>query len=132
MSARWEWYNPAETVVTSFLSFAPINGVATAAQELHLANDLDGTGPATDSEAFLVTALARNAGVGEFSTDDEIVANGWVEGRLIGTTGSDISAQTSGWTKIGRGRFMRVYGIPRESARHWEFRINIPTGVGVV
>lgn len=132
MSAKWAWYNPAETVETSSLSFAPTNGVASAAQELHLANDLDGTGPATASEDILVTALSRNAGVGDYTMDDEIAANGWLEVRLIGTTGSDIPTQTSGWTRLGRGRFMRVVGIPRESTRHFEIRLNIPIGAGVV
>lgn len=130
MPAQLQWYDDTDTTEQPTLSFAPVNGTPTAAQEVHLWNDIGGALGATDSLEILLTAYSRNTGSGSYSQDDDVALNGWVEVRLIDVAGTGIVAQTTSWTAIGRNRFLAVRPIPAECARHLEVRLNIPAGVG--
>lgn len=132
MSSDLAWFEDDDSTPSGTLSFAPTNGVASDAQERHLINDQDASGD-DDSEDLLITAMSRNGGTSDpFTFEDELAANGWIEYRLIGSSGTGIQPQTTGWIRLGKGRFSRVKLLPARTIREFEFRINIPVGAGVV
>lgn len=128
MSAEWEWRESDNVTVNSTVSFAPVNGTPTA----ETARFLNNTSTTDDSGDFLVTGVSRPAGVGDYLSTDALAALGYIEVRLTGSGGTGIVNQTTGWTKIGRGRYLRVKAIPAECWREFEVRLNIPLGAGVL
>lgn len=131
MSTDFAWYENDDVTPNATLSYNPTNGTPSGATERHLHNDFDASGD-DDSEDFLITVLSRPSGVGDYTMTDELAAGGYVEGRLIGSGGTGIVNQTSPWTPLGRGRYLRVKGIPAECFREFEFRANVPLGVGML
>lgn len=132
MSAEWAWYHSDDVTPNASASFTPTNGTPTAAVERHLYNDYDSLLGATDSEDFLITGISRPAGSGEYTDSDALAAGGYIEIRLIGSGGTGIVDQTTGWVRVGRGRYLRVKGIPVGCHRQFEMRANVPLGVGVL
>lgn len=129
---KFQWYLTDGVTADADESFAPVNGIPTTAIERRLYNDFGGAEGSVDSEDFLITAVSRSTGVGDYSMDDELAASGWIEIRLTGSGGTGMVNQTTGWLKVGRGRFVRVRGIKAEGYRTIEQRLVIPTGAGVV
>jgi hypothetical protein len=124
------WYDDGDVAESAALTFAPVNGIATAAQEVHVWND-KGTAINSDTATmFTITAYARDTGGAAFSQDDEAAASGWIEARAIGSAGTGIVDQTTPWTPIGKSMFLALYDVPKNCTRYIEVRINIPAGFG--
>ncbi len=132
MSAEWGWFESDNTTANATASYTPTNGVPTAAIARHLFNDNGSLLGATDSGDFLLTGISRPAGVGEYTDTDALAAGGYIEVRLTGKVGTGIANQTTGWVRLGRGRYLRVKNIPVGCARTFEIRANVPLGVGVL
>lgn len=132
MSAAWAWYDSDDITPNATASYTPTNGTPSAVEERHLFNDYGNLLGATDSEDFLLTVISRPAGVGDYTMDDALAAGGYVEVRIIGSSGTGILNQTTGWVRLGRGRYLRVKGIPAGCCREFEMRVNVPLGAGIL
>ncbi len=129
---KFQWYMPDGTTLDADEGVAPVNGTPTTPFERRLYNDNGGVLGSVDSGDFVVTAVSRTTGVGDYTMDDELAASGWIEFRLTGSGGTGMVNQTTGWMKVGRGRFVRVKGIKAEGYRTVEQRLVIPIGSGIV
>lgn len=132
MQPVWAWYEADNVTPNATISFAAVNGTPGTPIERHLFNDFAGAEAASDSEDFLLTVVTRPAGVGDYTMEDDLAANGWVEVRLTGSGGTGMVNQTTGWTRLGRGRYLRVRGIKGAGWRGFEIRDNVPFGAGVL
>lgn len=132
MSAEWAWYDSDDITPNATASYTPTNGTPSAIEERHLFNDYGSLLGATDSGDFLLTVISRPSGIGDYTMDDALAAGGYVEIRLIGSSGTGIANQTTGWVRLGRGRYLRVKGIPVGCSREFEMRVNVPLGAGVL
>lgn len=128
----WAWYEDDGVTPNAVQSWSPVNGTPTTETVRRLYNDIDGTALSVDSEDFLLTAVSRPSGVGDYTMDDELAANGYIEVRLTSYGGAGMLPQTTGWVRLGRGRFLRVKGIKAEGYRTIEQRVNVPLGVGIL
>jgi hypothetical protein len=129
---KLQWLLTDGVTVDASESFAPENGIPGDPVARRLYNDWDGSVGSVDSGDFLITAVSRSTGVGDYSADDELAASGWIEICLTGSGGTGMVNQTTGWMKVGRGRFVRVKGIKAEGYRTIEQRLVIPIGSGIV
>jgi hypothetical protein len=107
---KLQWLLTDGVTVDASESFAPENGIPGDPVARRLYNDWDGSVGSVDSGDFLITAVSRSTGVGDYSADDELAASGWIEICLTGSGGTGMVNQTTGWIKVGRGRFVRVKG----------------------
>jgi len=85
---KFQWYLPDGVTADADESFAPVNGIPTTPVERRLYNDFGGAEGSVDSEDFLITAVSRSTGIGDYSMDDELAASGWIEIRLTGSGGT--------------------------------------------
>lgn len=126
------FYDSTDTSEASTLTFAPTAGTPTAAQQLNVWNDKDGTASSDTATEVRITALARTQGDTNYVMDDDVLTSGWLEVRAIGSGGTGIAAQTTSWQRIGRGRYLYLLDIPAECKRELEFRLNVPASAGSV
>jgi hypothetical protein len=129
---KLQWLLTDGVTVDASESFAPENGIPGDPVARRLYNDWDGSVGSVDSGDFLITAVSRSTGVGDYSADDELAASGWIEIRLTGSGGTGMVNQTTGWLKVGRGRFVRGRAILAQGYRTIEQRLVIPLGAGIV
>ena len=129
---KLRFYDSGDVAEASTLTFAPTAGTPTAAQELHLWNDEDGTAGSDTATEVRITALARTQGDTNYTQNDEVLTSGWLEVRAIGANGTGISVQTTSWQRIGNGRYLYLLDIPAECNRELEFRLNVPASAGSV
>ena len=129
---KFQWYMTDGTTPDADEGLTPLNGTPTTPFERRLYNDNGGVLGSVDSGDFVITAVSRSTGVGDYTMDDELAASGWIEFRLTGSGGTGMVNQTTGWMKVGRGRFVRVKGIKAEGYRTIEQRLVIPIGSGIV
>lgn len=132
MTANWGWFEDDGVTPNDFITYTPTNGVPTDPVVRRLYNNQPGDPGFTASGDVLLTLLSRNTGVGDFTAEDELAANGYVKARIVGSGGDDIENQTTGYTPLGKGRFMVVRDLPDETYREFEFIVDIPLGAGLL
>ena len=128
----WGWFETDGTTANAVQSWTPLNGTPTTEIERRLYNDNGGGAGSVDSGDFVLTAISRPAGVGDYTMDDELAAGGYIEVRLTGSGGTGMVNQTTGWVRLGRGRYLRVKGIVADGYRTIEQRVSVPLGVGIL
>jgi hypothetical protein len=124
------FYDSADTAESDPLTFSNLEtGTPSAAQTLHLWN-AKGSAFAETGTEIRVSVLAKGPLDTDYSSDTLPAAQRWIEGRIVGQTGTGIAAQTTSWTPIGKNRYIKADPIPTNCARYFEFRVNAPPGIG--
>lgn len=128
---KLRWYTADDTALAGAVSIEHTAGIPTTAVQRNLWNDKGGSTGSDDANELRIFALSRDTGVGYYSVDDEIAANGWIEVRAIGSGGPGAPpVQTTPWTPVGRGRFLHLRVLPSDGKREIEIRLNVPAGAG--
>ena len=107
---RLEWWDSTDTTQSPTLTFTPTNGVATAAQVLHLWNDKGGTDASDDATELAVTCMTRDQGDTEWSYTHAAAAGGWVRVQAVdsGGTSAHITGPAEWKQKIATGAFKDI------------------------
>ena len=124
------FYETDGTTAAGLDTYTPTAGTATAAQTTRLYNDNGGTASADDATELRITAVSRDAGDTNFTSEHALAAGGYIECRAVGSGGTGVVAQTTEWTPIGKGRYLYLRDLPSDCYRTIETRINAPAGYG--
>lgn len=126
------WYEADDSALAGTITLPHTAGIPTTAEQRNLWNDKGGGVGADDANELRIFALAREAGTSDpFTVDVDVAANGWIEARAVGQGGpGDPPMQTTGWTPIGKGRYLHLRVLPSDGKREIEIRLNVPAGAG--
>lgn len=125
------WYDSGDVAQATSLTFAPENGVATAAQTVHLWNDKGGTAGSDDATELHLTCYTRDQGDTTWSQTHDAAAYGWVRVQAVGSGGTGApAAHLTGLTSIGLSRQLNLLDLPSNGYRSIEVSVLVPAGVG--
>lgn len=126
-----EFYNSADSAVISSPITASVNaGNQLAAVQYNLWNDKGATQSSTTLSRARLRVVAFN-GTNKVSSGLPALDEGWPEVRLIGQNkigDASMVEQSSPWIPLGTNRTLLLSDIPKNCARHLEFRVNVPGG----
>ena len=125
------WYDSGDVAQATSLTFTPENGVATAAQTVHLWNDKGGTAGSDDATELHLTCYTRDQGDTTWSQTHDAAAYGWVRVQAVGSGGTGAPvAHLTGLTSIGLSRQLNLLDLPSDGYRSIEVSVLVPAGVG--
>ena len=124
------WYESDGTTVAGVDTYTPIAGTPTAAQTTRIYNDNGGAASADDATELRITAVSRDAGDTNFTAEHALSVGAYIECRAVGSGGTGVTAQTTEWTPVGKGKYLYLRDLPTNCYRTIETRINAPAGYG--
>ena len=125
------WYDSGDVAQATSLTFAPENGVATAAQTVHLWNDKGGTAGSDDATELHLTCYTRDQGDTTWSQTHDAAAYGWVRCQAVGSGGPGAPvAHLTGLASVGLSRQLNLLDLPSDGYRSIEVSVLVPAGVG--